>query len=179
MRHRTKTNIWFIAALPGLIWTGPAMSTERLFYLGLKGAQVKAESKKADYDDAVIAGVVLGYRFMRKEGRTGAVEIELTDTVSDGNVFEKGITGRWDINTAAIYAAYRGAGEFYFKGRAGLIHANATVSNSIVNKFRHATGPSIGVGFGWKAGKHRFFEIGYTLIELDITYLSLGYHFDL
>jgi len=97
-----KITNWCITACLGLIWIGATAAAERPYYLGLKGAQV--EVHQAEYDNATVAGLVIGYVFRRQDGRFAAAELELIDTISDGEFVNNGNTGRWDIDSADAIA---------------------------------------------------------------------------
>ena len=110
-----------------------------------------------------------------------SVEGEMTITAIDGDVSIMGVSGDWDVMTLAGYAVYRSKnnGDMYFKAKAGLLYEDVGIQMSgfPISASGTDTGLSLGFGAGFDIGDGRTLEVEYTIIESDISFLSVGVNF--
>ena len=79
--------------------------------------------------------------------------------------------------TLALYGVFRTPGEFYFKGKAGVLYEDVEVDiPTLFSESEDDTGFSAGIGGGWRLNDSGSLEVEFTLIESDLNYLSLGYN---
>ena len=141
-------------------------------YLGVKGGEMNI-SDDISFNNATSVGILLGAN-IQDSGL--ALEGELTTTTSAAE--HKTISGsELDIYTLAFYGVYRSAGNFYIKGKAGLIYEYLNVSGFIIPLEGEDIGISLGAGGGFRISNNINLELEYTLIESDIDYVSLGITF--
>lgn len=151
-----------------------------LVYLGVKGGIMDNDAPGTDY--AVNLGAFGGYNLMGEGARyprnlgggTLSVEGEFTVSVLKGDT---SAYGDWNIMTLAGYAAYRFPlqNNFYLKGKAGVRRID--VDTDVPAAWDGTdTGLSVGLGAGWKLNKGNV-EAEVTVIENDITFVSVGYIF--
>ena len=165
-----KKNILWISLVvflvPGLV------SAQGDTYFG-----VKAGSMSVDVDgisDVINAGVLVGYNV----NKNLAIEGEFTTSLSDGDATISGSQGKWNIDTIAVYAVHRSAGDTYFKGKVGFLNEDISITIPGYVPFSGSdSGLSFGVGVGFEVGKSSRIEFEYTLIEADVNMLSATYLF--
>lgn len=145
-----KTKSLLLAFCLGLCVSGPAPAAESPWYLGLKGGTMNVDLSQ--FNDATSGGVLLGYQFARNASGSFAVEGEYTNSSSE-NVTVSNVRGKWDIDTFAVYLAYRSAGDLYFKGKIGVLNEDVKVTVPGASISGTDTGASIGIGGGWRFGK--------------------------
>jgi hypothetical protein len=160
---------------------GPTTGAAGSFvYLGIKGGVISNDAPGTD--NALNIGVYGGYNLLGDGARTpknlggGTLSLEgdFTVTAIKGDA---GIYGDWNIMTLAGYAAYRFPlqNNFYLKGKAGArwidIDTDVPVSWSGTD-----TGGTFGIGGGMKLANGTL-EAELTIVENDITFLSIGYFF--
>jgi len=164
------TNAYYAAAL--LAMTEPAAADG--MYLGGKLGLMDPDVSHAS--EATNLGVLLGYDFPTPGILVPAVEVELTTTVSDGDL---GHWGHWDIDTQAAYGVLKIGDALYAKIKGGLRHEEVSVSRHGASFDGDDTGLSIGFGGGWRIAPNLSLEAEFTRIEQDVDYWSLGanYHF--
>ena len=176
-----------VSLLLGLIYTGTAQAAPpvthaagNLVYLGVKGGIMSNDAQGTG--NAFNLGAYGGYNLLGEGARyprnlgggTLSVEGEFTVTAAKGSTRSY---GDWNIMTLAGYAAYRFPlqNKFYLKGKAGVrwqdIDTDAQVGWNGTD-----TGLSVGLGGGWQLGNGNI-EAEITIIENDITFISLGYIF--
>jgi opacity protein-like surface antigen len=161
-------------------WFGDQPAKGR-WLIGVKTGLMKHEG--ADIDDATNTGFVFGYTFAKPIGKSGSasIEFEFTDTTDDG-VFGAdsfvGQPGIWNINTKAVYLAYRSGGTVYLKGKVGAVVGEAkfnTTSGLGDVSFDHAQA-AFGAGLGFRITDNFSAEFEYTFNQgkNDINYVSGG-----
>ena len=122
-------------------------------------------------DDALNIGVVLGMKLNEVEVGSIAVEGELTTTIVDGDI--RG-GGDWNVTTLAGYGVYRSNGQFFFKGKLGLVYWDADV-DGVGGGGADDIDLSFGIGGGYKISEKASLELEYTILESDLDFLSLGF----
>ena len=139
------------------------------WYLGLKVGWMDADAPS--FDEATNLGLYGGYTLHEDVNGRFALEGEYTRSISDGDI----PGGGWDIETLGLYGAYRTAGPWFLKLKAGYIDEDISVSaggNSIAGS---DSGFSFGAGGGVQLSNKAAFEIEYTVIEDDVNFFSIGY----
>ena len=103
-----------------------------------------------------------------------AIEYEFTTTSTD---FRAGtMRGDLDMDTHALYGAFRYGETVYFKAKLGVLREEVDI------KVRPAgpsvsdndTGLSGGIRVGARLGDHFMIEAEFTVIEEDVNYFSIG-----
>ena len=149
--------------------------------VGVKGAKV--QNSAADYGDTTNVGFLFGYTFARPVGFNGSasVEFEGTTTTSDGDIgpasdFGPGATGQWDVDTMAIYFAYRTPGTVYFKGKLGGIASDVNSTYTGGTAQQDDASFAYGAGLGVRLGQVGKIEVEYTGAsgDNDIGLISVG-----
>ncbi len=130
----------------------------------------------SEFEDADSAGLVVGYKISDSASGSLAVEGEYTNS-STADITVLGVTGKWDIDTLAVYLAYRSGGDLYLKGKVGYLDEDINANIVGVSISGSDSGLSVGIGGGWKIGKKSALELEYTIIEEDANFLSLGVNF--
>ncbi len=116
-------------------------------------------------DNPTNVGVTAGYELGVLAGDLG-IEGEYTTSVNKGST----PSGRdLNVDTAALYAAFRSAGPIYLIAKAGGAWIDRTGRGS-------DTGASYGVGVGFSLALLDL-ELEYTRIHNDVDFLSLGVRF--
>jgi len=141
-------------------------------YIGAKGG-VMSISNDIPFDDATSIGILLGANI---QNSGIAIEGELTTTVSAADHKTNSNT-ELDIYTLAIYGVYRSSGDFYFKGKGGLVYEYLKISGFVLPLEGEDLGLSLGAGGGFRINDNATLELEYTIIESDIDYISLGINF--
>jgi len=148
-----------------------ALSASSPVYLGVKGGQML--TSLSGLSAATNIGGVIGYRLSGTSGL--AVEAEYTLSLIKGDT---DFSSEWDVSTAAVYLAYRSAGDLYLKTKLGFLNESITVSSGFFGVTGSDSGASYGVGFGKKLSANNNIEVELTIIEEDINFLSVGYNFN-
>ena len=151
-----------------LVWCNQTFAAGDI-YFGVKGGLVQPDSSVLD--DTVNAGIYLGYNISDTGPGTLAAEGEFTTTLVDGDISGG---GDWDIDTLGIYGVFKTKGDVYFKGKAGLVNLDPSTS---FGNLEDDTEFSYGFGIGVTLGNGHPLEIEYTVLEDDLTFLSVGYLF--
>ena len=163
-----------ISAIVILLAMSPLISQAEGYYGGLKvGAMMNDVS---GLDSATNIGLNLGYAF-EDYGNGPAIEGEYTTSASDGDISINGQSGSWDVDTLAIYGAYRFGGDFYGKVKLGYLHEDGSASGPGGTFSGTDSGASIGIGAGWTLSPQSAIEMEYTVIESDVNFLSLGFNY--
>lgn len=139
------------------------------WYLGLKFGWMDADA--SGFDDATNVGLYGGYTLHEDVNGNFAIEGEYTRTISDGDI----PGGGWDIDTLAVYGAYRTAGPWFLKLKAGYLDEDINVSAGGSSISGSDSGLSFGAGGGVRLGNKAAFELEYTVIEDDVNFFSIGY----
>ncbi len=139
-------------------------------YLGLKVGQFRSGISQLDDDTAV--GFQVGYDF----GNSFAIELEHNTGEMDLATYYTDVS--FDVDTTALYAVFRSEGDFYFKGKVGVVREEISTSVYGSSISEDDSGGSYGIGGGYRNGAVSI-EAEYTWIEedLDIFGLGLSYHF--
>ena len=125
----------------------------------------------ASFDDPVNAGVVIGKEWGVVAGDIG-VQAELTTTIEDGTLVVFPYAFPVNIDTQAIYAAFRTAGPVYLIAKAGVLREEVDIGGFSESD----SGLSGGIGVGFSLGVAQL-ELEYTMVEEDVAYASLGVRF--
>ncbi|WP_440877524.1 outer membrane beta-barrel protein [Thalassotalea sp. PLHSN55] len=132
---------------------------------GYAGVKVGQASIDVDYvDNASLTGAVFGYRFENNL----AIEIEALS--GSAEIDSWGYSSDIDLETVAIYGAWRSGDDFFFKTKVGVLREE--VSSGYVGS-EEDTGLSYGLGLGYQ-GDSFIVELEYTLIEEDVSAATLG-----
>jgi len=147
--------------------------------IGVKGSKV--QNSNNDFSDATNIGFLFGYEFARPVGFNGSASLEFegTSTTSDGKIgadSDLGETGKWDVDTLAIYFAYRTPGTVYFKGKLGGVSSQVNNKVPSGNVSTDDASFAYGAGFGLRLGKRAKVELEYTgnSGDNDLGKISLG-----
>ncbi len=129
-------------------------------YLGAEAGVL--ERDVAGFDNAVNAGIRIGYEFQNIGIGDLAIEGSYIDSVSDGDL---PAGGKWSMKAFSGFVVLRTAGPIYLKGRAGFsawdVDAGAASADG--------TDFSYGLGAGLSFGVAQL-EIEYTVLEDDLKY---------
>lgn len=158
------------------VWLGfsTAAAQENPVHFGLKAGRMDADVP--GFGKASILGLLFGFDLHRDDSGVFSFEGEYTRNLSDGDLAIGAIPGDWKIETLAGYAAYRTAGNVYVKAKTGILHQDVKVSTAAAAPFAgQDTGFSFGSGIGWRFNRKTGLELEYTVLEEDLTFLSLGY----
>lgn len=151
------------ALMTGMAFAPGAMAEDVYF-----GANVgKMMIDGAGFDDPTNVGVLIGAEWGVVAGDVG-IQAELTTTLDDGAYFGNDVT----IDTQAIYGAFRTAGPVYLIAKAGVLREEVEVGPFSDTD----SGLAGGVGIGFSLGIAQL-ELEYTVVEQDVSYLSLGVRF--
>lgn len=164
-----KTVMYGVAAL--MLWGSAGVSAGG-FYLGVTTGIMDADIK--GFDEAVNAGLLVGYDVLKRDIFALSVEGELTTTVSDGDVEFSGREGDWDIDTQAAYLAARLGERVYLKVRYGIVRNDVSVRVAGNSSSESDTSGSWGGALGWMFSDHWGVQADGTLVDSDITYWNLG-----
>ncbi|MDH3689821.1 MAG: porin family protein [Gammaproteobacteria bacterium] len=135
------------------------------FYIGAVGGIM--DNDRSGFDDAINAGVTLGYEFLGVGIGDIAVEGTYTATINDADA-PRG-QGDWEIDTLGVYGVFRSAGPVYFKAKGGLVSADISVGRSSDDD----TEFSAGLGFGFSVGIAQF-ELEYTNVDDNVDFISVA-----
>lgn len=119
------------------------------------------------YSDLTNVGVLLGYEIGLVLGDL-ALEAVVTKTASKGDFLTQDI----ELDTAALYLAFRTAGPIYFIGRGGYVTDDLTVGSTKTSD----NGTSVGIGVGLSLGLAQV-ELEYSTINSDIAFINLAVQF--
>ncbi|HEC13649.1 MAG TPA: hypothetical protein ENI80_10475 [Acidiferrobacteraceae bacterium] len=150
---------------------------------GVKAGNMIHEGK--DFSNSTNAGLLVGYTFARPVGGAGgstSVEFEMTTNIDKGNFGSGSVLttpGKWNVESKAVYVAYRSAGTVYFKGKLGGVIADVTTvrdSGATSNDTIEDAKVSLGAGLGMRLNEKANIELEWAsgIGENDINYVSLG-----
>ena len=140
--------------------------TETGLYIGLTAGSDKVDIQ--GIDNASGAGLMAGWRFNQNFALEFAGHASDADAggILPGCVFE--------IDTVALYLAARSSGQFYAKGRVGVLSETITPRDTCAfTPEQTESGLSAGLGAGIRLGKAAL-ELEYTMVEADVNRLSLS-----
>jgi hypothetical protein len=133
----------------------------------------------SSFDNAINAGVAVGYDVYADRMGRWSVEGEFTTTLSDGEI-DGG--GEWDAETLAVFGTYRGPmldpGDFYFKGKVGFLRQDIKRQGggpTITIPNADESGAAFGIGAGWRMDRTSAIELEYTLASDELNFFSVGY----
>ena len=147
----------------GLGTIGAADAADEKWYAGAKGGfmlidnlDVGIPGVTVDADNGLNGGLFVGYQWGLGGAGSIAAEGEFTTALSAGDMTVTGpggsITGEWEVQTLAIYTAYRSAGDLYFKGKIGFLDEDVDVTLAGTTANASESGMSLGIGAGWNMG---------------------------
>ena len=139
------------------------------WYLGLKVGWMDLDAPSTD--EATNLGLYGGYTVMEDANGQLSIEGEYTRSISDGEVGGSG----WDIETLAVYGAYRTMGPWFLKLKAGWADADLSAGSGGSRFSDSESDFSFGVGGGVRLSNKAAFELEYTAIERDVNFFSIGY----
>lgn len=167
------------------------------FYVGGGFNTIDTDSELPEPDNYFLQ---VGYGF----SENWSTELQYSDSYKDGSFSEDAsvyvpeldtvldivIDGDVSFKTSAIFLAYRSTGDFYWKGKAGFIDAEATIAGTGTTTFegetiKERTSESASES-GWAAGLGLGYSFGSSSIELEyvtsddkvsIDSISLGFNY--
>ncbi len=132
------------------------------------------DAGRGNFDEATNAGVLAGYHVYTKEIFTVALEGELTTTIADGDLKASGGTGSWDIDTRAVYAAFRLGERLYMKVRFGFAWTDTSASLNGASVKDSNSGLSWAGAAGWMFTESWGLQLDGALVDTDTTYWNAG-----
>lgn len=145
------------------------------------GAKIGVMDVDINAFDALPAiGILGGYEFdnlFPGSPISIGIEGEILTSLIDGDV---GNYGSWDINTQALYGTVKlNGGIIYGKGKIGFLHEDVSISSSFFGASVDGsdTGLSAGLAVGFTPIDLLAIEGGWTLIEEDVYFYSIGVNF--
>lgn len=176
-----------VAAL-GSVACSDSYAADKEPYFGLKGGILTSDW--SGFGDALNIGGFVGANVVDLRGHsipgTISVEGELTLPLIKGDVNSTfpgsgTFVGKWSTWTLGGFGVYRSpdSNNFYFKGKAGFVYSNTTVSAS---GFPGSSGAgsstdfAFGVGGGYKLNRRNSIEAEVTIMD-RLTFMSVGYTF--
>ncbi len=165
-----------ILAAPLLLALGGGAHAEGL-YLGAKAGLVSVDDSA--FDDALNAGVLIGYELPANDRLSWALEAELTTSVADGDFQAFGVKGDWNIDTQALYGVMKFGDSLYGKVKLGVLREDVSASAGGVSADESDSGLAWGLGGGVRVNDYLDVEAEYSQIESDAAFISVGvnYHF--
>jgi hypothetical protein len=128
------------------------------------------DADRAGFDEATNAGLLAGYDIYARDIFSAALEGELTGSVADGDLKASGSKGRWDIDTRALYAAFRLGERFYMKVRFGFAWTDLSARFEGESRKDSDSGLSWGGAAGWMLSEHWGVQLDGTLVDTDTSY---------
>lgn len=165
-----------VVALGAVLAVSPVAAQQVVnpMYFGFKAGTMDADAR--GFDDASNWAVVLGFTlYDRPEAGSFALEAEYSRSFDDGDVRVAGVRGDWDIDTLAAYGAYRTGGSVFLKAKAGVARWDLSASGPGARVDADDTDFSYGAGAGLRLSPRTGFEAEYTVIESDISFLTIGF----
>jgi hypothetical protein len=141
-------------------------------YLGASLGVMDAD--RSGFDQATNAGLLAGYDLYTREIFSVALEGELTGTVADGDLKAAGSKGSWDIDTRALYAAFRLGERFYMKVRFGFAWADFSYDFEGDSFKDSDSGMSWGGAACWMIDEHWGVQLDGSRVDSDTTYWNAG-----
>lgn len=166
---KTTTQIFSFIVLLALTFS---VYAEEGFYLGLRAANVSVNEDEIDdlknspvgvkVDDAGKMALMLGYDF----GKSVSVELLAGKSTHDVTYETTYADQELDLSTLGLYLTYRTEGEWFFKGKGGLLSRTVELSNGDKDS---AGLISIGLGGGVNIDERLSFELEFMTIEQGIS----------
>jgi len=133
------------------------------FYFGAVGALTK--NSAPGFDNAINAGLVLGYEFLGVGVGDIAIEGVYTTSVRDGDLIG---SNNWSADTLSGFGVFRSAGPIYLKAKAGLTNWDVKTSGTKTDGTDFSWG--LGLGFSFALGQ---LEFEYSKIQDDINFYGI------
>lgn len=141
-------------------------------YFGLKAGAMDVDDTE---DAASNVGVMIGYKFHEDERGAFFGEGEYSRTFSDGEANAFGGSGDYDVETLSAYGGFRSAGQLFWKAKVGLSWWDFAVDGAPAGTGEDDdVSLSFGAGGGWRLNENTGIEAEYTIIDSDISFLSVG-----
>ena len=121
----------------------------------------------ADSESAFNVGGSLSWQSSRWS--QAFLEVDLSTSVLDGEV---GVSD-FSVSTVGTYLGWRSSGDWFWKIKGGLLGERVSVGFTDAEEI----GFTLGAGLGWRTGKS-LWEFEASVIEEDIYFFNLAYHFD-
>ena len=158
-------NILGLTILTTALFSGSALCAEPGFYLGAKAgkATIDVDGLDSVNGNAFFAGYAFESGF--------AIEVEKGSYSSDNAITTA------DIDTTAIYAAARMGDDWFFKAKIGVLSEDVAVSMRDYFSYGEASTSDTGLSYGLGGGyqwKNAILELEYTLIDADVSAITLG-----
>src|SRR5438105_11945290 len=112
-----------LAVAATCLFTAPVHAAESPFYFRAMAGLM--DPSAGGHDNTFNVGAGVGFRIFDEASGSGALEADVTTSLKKG---EKDEGGEWNVDTVAVYFAYRSAGDVYFKAKGGF--ADQTVRNT-------------------------------------------------
>ncbi len=128
-------------------------------YFGVKAGPMLIDL--SGFDNSTNVGFNIGFPIIQDRF---TIEGEITTAVSKGDA--EFIGDEWDVLTLAGYAVYRTRSKTYFKGKAGLLYEDVSISGGFFGNGASFTdtGLSPGAGVGHKLQSGHKIELELTII---------------
>ncbi len=157
---KRQIKLYILLALSSLVMASPAAADGWIFGANTGTMQVDVSG----VSNPTNIGFMAGYEIGVGVGDI-AFEGEITRTLSAGSYLGADV----EVETEAIYVAFRTAGPVYFKGRIGTLQEEVRIGSVSGSE----TGTSMGLGVGFSLAVVQL-ELDITQVEEDVTYLSVG-----
>jgi hypothetical protein len=142
---------------------------------GYLGASLGAmDADRSGFDEATNAGLLAGYDLYTLEVFSLALEGELTTTVADGDLKVSGSKGSWELDTRALYAAFRVGQRFYVKVRFGFAWTDLSARFEGRSRKDSDSGASWGGAAGWMITDSWGVQLDGSLVDTDTSYWNAG-----
>ena len=177
MRRFLLTLVAIVFAFTFFVGAGKALAGEGDVYGGVKaGIAFVDDSGSIDIDDLTMIGFLVGVGITPEISFEG----EFNVSVAGGDIDYLWVSGDLDVWTLAGYAVYRApiSEEAFLKGKLGLLLENWEFSISGWGSESDTDLElSAGIGAGLYFSEKLFGEVEFTIIEEDISYLSVGLNY--
>lgn len=141
-------------------------------YFGLKAGAMDVDDTE---DAASNVGAFVGYKFHEDERGAFFGEGEYTRTFSDGEASAVLGSGDYDVETLSAYGGFRSAGQIFWKAKVGLSWWDYSVEGASPGAGEEDDiSLSFGAGAGWRLNENTGIEAEYTILDSDVTFLSVG-----
>lgn len=153
--------IFITTLLSTVLLAGHAFSVEQDtgFYAGLKLSRLNLDVN--GISDGTTTGLIGGYRL----SDTRSIELDYASYGVEVLGYDT------DIDTTAIYAAFRSDSSPYFKAKVGFL--NEKIVGNAFDFNESDSGMSYGLGVGFQ-GENILAELEYTIVEEDASSVSLN-----
>jgi len=141
-------------------------------YLGASLGVMDAD--RSGFDEATNAGLLAGYDLYTREVFSVALEGELTGTVSDGDLKASGRKGSWELDTRALYAAFRLGERFYMKVRFGFAWTDLSARFEGESFKDSDSSVSWSGAAGWMITDNWGVQLDGSLVDTDTSYWNAG-----